>query len=1174
VLALGRSPRRSRRGDPRHRVRTLAVLGSALFALLPLASAARAQTPYLVRDINTSGTGFGLRVDHFQAAAGRLFFTAGNGLWVSDGTASGTRRFAVVPGRVLQFFGSIGNEVFFAVVQHDRLQLWRSDGTRKGTFALTGGDPSFGGTPQALGQTFYFRACDRFFHCVLWASDGTLERTRPVTAAAGPSVEEVAVLGGKLYFLASGGGLWVSDGTAAGTAKVVDLPTTERSVPFSLVATAGRLFFVADHGGPALWTSDGTAAGTRPLAGGLTNDDPVSTPWLKLLGGRAYFVADDGIHGREIWASDGTPAGTRRLTELARARPFPYYVLTSLQTLGSRLLFAAFDASGQAGLWKTDGTPASTAPVAAVELEPEQGLLEVGGRLVYGGGDATHGFALWSTDGTPRGTTLLKDLCPPGGCPPFVFEMTSLLGGVVFNAWDARGDQMLWRTDGTAAGTRLVMDVGVGAGPGPGIPPSVAAFGGKLYFTAYVDDRAGLWVSAGTPASAHLLAEDPNGRSSSPQDLLGLGGGLLFSACNGARESLWTSHGDASSTVPVPGTAQPDCTHDFLPFVAAGSTAFFLSPDFTELWRTDGSGVGTFRLATFSDAVEQFWPPVALGGSIFLLVPSPRGDCTVWRSDGTVTGTGPAFTAQALTGPPCVKPESGGDQLYLAFGQPDATEVLWRSDGTAAGTVAITALPLSWAGSFTRVGSQILFFGFAEDTFEVWRTDGTAGGTSRVASLHCDASNCLSGSQEFRGALYFFADDEQGAGLWRSGGTAAGTTRLHSFGGAEPRIASFAPAGGQLFFVAGDAAHGEELWKTDGTAAGTVLVRDIAPGPATSTPRELTVAGDRIYFSADDGVHGVELWTSDGSEAGTHLVEDLAPEFDSSSPSGLTVVGDHLYFAADDGLSGDELWALPLAGPAGCQTSSTALCLNAGRFRVEATWRDFAGHAGVGQAVPLAADTGYFWFFAPGNVETVVKVLDGRGLNGAFWVFYGALSSVEYTLTVTDTATGLSRRYVNPPGALASVGDTAGFGPLGAYSTARGADPRALPEPAPAEARTDPRAATGSCAAGPTRLCLAASRFAVEADWKDFAGHTGKGTAVPLTPDTGYFWFFDPASVEVVTKLLDGRPVNGRFWFFYGALSSVEYALTVTDTTTGAVLTYRNPSGRLASVADTGAFSP
>ena len=40
-------------------------------------------------------------------------------------------------------------------------------------------------------------------------------------------------------------------------------------------------------------------------------------------------------------------------------------------------------------------------------------------------------------------------------------------------------------------------------------------------------------------------------------------------------------------------------------------------------------------------------------------------------------------------------------------------------------------------------------------------------------------------------------------------------------------------------------------------------------------------------------------------------------------------------------------------------------------------------------------------------------MLDGRPVNGHFWVFYGALSDVEYTITVTDTVTGNRRRYHN-----------------------------------------------------------------------------------------------------------------------------------------------------------------
>ena len=95
------------------------------------------------------------------------------------------------------------------------------------------------------------------------------------------------------------------------------------------------------------------------------------------------------------------------------------------------------------------------------------------------------------------------------------------------------------------------------------------------------------------------------------------------------------------------------------------------------------------------------------------------------------------------------------------------------------------------------------------------------------------------------------------------------------------------------------------------------------------------------------------------------------------------------------------------------------------QVQIEVTWQDFAGNTGRGNAVPLSGDTGYFWFFDAANVELIVKVLDGRGLNGHHWVFYGALSNVEYTLTVTDTLTG--GQHNNPSGRFASIGDTAAF---------------------------------------------------------------------------------------------------------------------------------------------------
>ena len=106
----------------------------------------------------------------------------------------------------------------------------------------------------------------------------------------------------------------------------------------------------------------------------------------------------------------------------------------------------------------------------------------------------------------------------------------------------------------------------------------------------------------------------------------------------------------------------------------------------------------------------------------------------------------------------------------------------------------------------------------------------------------------------------------------------------------------------------------------------------------------------------------------------------------------------------------------------------SGLCLNGNRFRATVTWRvPSTGAEGTGTPIPLTGDTGAFWFFQPSNYELAVKLLDGRGVNGHFWVFYGSLTNVEFDLTVTDTLTGQQRTYHNPAGTMASQADTTAF---------------------------------------------------------------------------------------------------------------------------------------------------
>ncbi|HEX2164815.1 MAG TPA: hypothetical protein VHM02_12760 [Thermoanaerobaculia bacterium] len=103
-------------------------------------------------------------------------------------------------------------------------------------------------------------------------------------------------------------------------------------------------------------------------------------------------------------------------------------------------------------------------------------------------------------------------------------------------------------------------------------------------------------------------------------------------------------------------------------------------------------------------------------------------------------------------------------------------------------------------------------------------------------------------------------------------------------------------------------------------------------------------------------------------------------------------------------------------------------------------------------------------------------------------------------------------------------------------------------------------------------LCLQGGRFEVRAFWET-ASDSGFGQPVQLTSDSGYFWFFDAANIEVVAKLLAACPVNDRFWFFAAGLTNVEVTLEVTDTSVPRTNTYFNPQGTaFQPIQDTAAF--
>lgn len=112
-----------------------------------------------------------------------------------------------------------------------------------------------------------------------------------------------------------------------------------------------------------------------------------------------------------------------------------------------------------------------------------------------------------------------------------------------------------------------------------------------------------------------------------------------------------------------------------------------------------------------------------------------------------------------------------------------------------------------------------------------------------------------------------------------------------------------------------------------------------------------------------------------------------------------------------------------------CVAGPITLCMNGGRFRAQVDWRTGESF-GNGKAVPVpsAPDSGLFYFFSENNLEMLIKVLNGCGINNRYWVFFAATTNVEFAVVVTDTLNGRTAAYFNPLGTPAPpIQDTSAF---------------------------------------------------------------------------------------------------------------------------------------------------
>jgi ELWxxDGT repeat protein len=823
---------------------------------------------------------------------------------------------------------------------------------------------SFPSSFVSIGATVFFFARDGVHGNELWKSDGTSAGTvlvkdiNPGSASgvvASYAGNAMAALGSHVFFPATDGTgttLWKSDGTAAGTVKVLDNPAGPGQLTqlASFTSVNETLFFTARDAthGDELWKSDGTAAGTMLVADinpGTTDGVPNSSSPSNLtaLGSTLYFTADDGSHGQELWKSAGTTTSLVADINPGVTGGVPSSSsLSGLTALGSTLYFTADDGTGPR-LWKSDGSAKGTVPV--LNLVPSS-LTAAGSTLYFTADDGINGTELWSSNGTTA--ALVKDIFPgsAGGVPNSSFPQNLTAGGntLFFTANDGLHGRELWLSD-PVAGTHLVKDIR--PGPAGGVysyGTSFGAAGSTLFFPAD-DGTTGseLWKSDGTAAGT-MLVKDINPRTDSYiQDPVSVNGTLFFAVNDEVHgNELWKRDGTAAGTKLVKdiNTTGPGTGSYPSQLTAVGNLLFFVADDGihgSELWRSDGTAAGTVMVTDLNPGPAGGLAGNGYGGSslaafrglLYFAGDNGTTGPELWKTDGTTT----TLVADINPGPSGSFPQSltvAGNTLYFTADDGSHGRELWRTDGTTSSLVADInpstneGIPAgSSPQNLTAVGSRLYFTADdGTDGRELWRTDGTT--TAMVADINPGSTNGTPNSSSPQNltavgnTLLFTADDgTHGVELWKTSGTAATTLLVKDINptpGATSSPSSLTNVGGTLYFSANDGVDGQELWKSDGTPGNTVMVKDIQPGAAGSlqpVAPPFAVVGTTFFFIADDGMHGSELWRSDGTTAGTVLVRDINPGPYPSVDSGyaqLVAAGNKVFFVANDGIHGNELW--------------------------------------------------------------------------------------------------------------------------------------------------------------------------------------------------------------------------------------------------------------------------
>lgn len=537
--------------------------------------------------------------------------------WKTDGTPAGTSKVPLTPEAG---FGSTPEGIVFTSIHPvsgsgTTRELFLTDGTTGGSVLLGDLRPGAAGSfPRdfvSARDKVFFTATANGTTRSLWVTDGSASGTHNLAAeAAARSV--ITTPEGDAFFRAPVPGitalaLWETDGTIAGTQAIRDnearivIPSPKHAI----VILGEDAVFVRDSGELELWITDGSREGTRQIHPTQRFSDFGE---IVSVGNLVYFVAEEGLYGRELWSTDGSDESTRLVSDLSNENGHLNWSLELTGTSGE-VYFAASDTHGGTEPWRFGLVEGSPQPLA--DLVPggassaPTSFTKAGDTVIFVAKDAAGNKQLWSVDDPTAPLTDWDD----GTGIQFSLFFPDTEGCWFFTRSDKGPGAILWFTDGTISGTRAVeryLD-----GPGKHFPRILGIVGERIYFTreTIVNGRE-LWstrldtlTTGGKPwtddalPSGATLARDISPGAQNSDIRLGspVNGALVFTMANAdGTHTLWRSDGTPEGTLPILSPDSPGSFSSTKRLNDGRLVVFFLTSSGTlNYYLTDGTFAGT-----------------------------------------------------------------------------------------------------------------------------------------------------------------------------------------------------------------------------------------------------------------------------------------------------------------------------------------------------------------------------------------------------------------------------------------------------------------------------------------------------------------------------------------------------------------------------------------------------